>query len=208
MRAATTSTVTALNGSVAGEKSARERILVTAAALFAKNGYHATGIAEVCTAVGLSKGSLYYHFSGKEALLYEICLVQVQRVNSQAAGIVAQDLPAPDRLRALGRALLENISTHLEDWTVFFREFGALSDDLRGEILAARDTYEQLWLRVLRDGKRDGTLREVSPLVVKGMLGMFNYSYLWFRPGGKLTPQQMADVFFGVLMDGLRTTGR
>jgi TetR/AcrR family transcriptional regulator, lmrAB and yxaGH operons repressor len=47
----------------------REKILTTAAFLFQKNGYHATGLNEIIKESATPKGSLYYHFpNGKEEL--------------------------------------------------------------------------------------------------------------------------------------------
>lgn len=47
----------------------REKILTTAAFLFQKNGYHATGLNEIVKESGTPKGSLYYYFpDGKEEL--------------------------------------------------------------------------------------------------------------------------------------------
>ncbi|MCW2838117.1 MAG: TetR/AcrR family transcriptional regulator, partial [Marmoricola sp.] len=43
----------------------------------------------------------------------------------------------------------------------------------------------------------------VEPIVVKGILGMFNYSYLWLRPGRGLSPEAIADLFVNVLERGL-----
>ncbi|AKB79738.1 Transcriptional regulator, TetR family [Methanosarcina horonobensis HB-1 = JCM 15518] len=47
----------------------REKILTTAAILFQKNGYHATGLNEIIKESATPKGSLYYYFpNGKEEL--------------------------------------------------------------------------------------------------------------------------------------------
>lgn len=178
-------------------------ILRTSAALFAKNGYHATGIAEILTSLNLSRGSLYYHIESKEELLYEISRVEVDRLNGEAAEVVTLPLPAPDRFRLLARLLLRNITDHRASWTVFFREFNALSGKRKKRILEARDQFEAYWAQVLMDGVRDGVFREYSPLLVKGTLGMFNYTYLWLHGDGQMTPEEVADEFCDVLLTGL-----
>jgi len=49
--------------------SKREQLLDAAGPRFYANGYHATGIADVLQAAGVSKGTLYQHFDSKEALI-------------------------------------------------------------------------------------------------------------------------------------------
>jgi TetR/AcrR family transcriptional repressor of nem operon len=47
---------------------AREKILTAAESLIALQGYSALGVAEICKAAGVPKGSFYYFFESKEAL--------------------------------------------------------------------------------------------------------------------------------------------
>ena len=47
---------------------AREKILKAAQSLIELRGYSALGVAEICTAAGVPKGSFYYFFESKEAL--------------------------------------------------------------------------------------------------------------------------------------------
>jgi len=40
-------------------------------------------------------------------------------------------------------------------------------------------------------------------LMIKGVLGMFNYSYLWLTADGARTPEEIADGFLDALITGL-----
>ena len=75
----------------------------------------------------------------------------------------------------------------------------------RSEIEKGRAMYEQLWNQVLAEGVETAIFdpRLVNPLVAKGILGMFNYSYLWYDVHGSLTPEQIADQFTDVLLHGI-----
>lgn len=182
----------------------RARILRISAELFARNGYHATAISELSHAVGYGRGALYYYIGSKETLLYEISTTQVDRMNAVAEDLVAEGLCAEECLRALARELLRNIAEHRAEWTVFFREYSALSGERRDRVVAARERYEGYWRRTLEQGVRDGTFTALPALLVKGILGMFNYTYLWFEPGGPITPEALADEFLDALLDGIR----
>src|SRR3546814_9178391 len=64
--------VTATSGEPArSEKwtARREAIVDTSAQVFARQGYHATGIVELCEANGLGKGEIYNYIGSKEELL-------------------------------------------------------------------------------------------------------------------------------------------
>jgi len=50
----------------------RREILVAAEAVFSTNGFHNTTISMIAAAAGLSVGSIYNFFPGKEALFYSI----------------------------------------------------------------------------------------------------------------------------------------
>jgi TetR/AcrR family transcriptional repressor of nem operon len=51
----------------------RRRIVETAATEFRRHGIHATGLAEVMAAAGLSPGGFYRHFDSKADLVTEAC---------------------------------------------------------------------------------------------------------------------------------------
>ena len=54
----------------------REQILVTAAEMFARKGFHGVSIAELGAACGVSGPALYRHFPSKDAVLAEM-LVEI-----------------------------------------------------------------------------------------------------------------------------------
>lgn len=50
----------------------REKIMEAARELFNAKGFNATTISDLVEATGMQKGSLYFHFSGKEAIAREV----------------------------------------------------------------------------------------------------------------------------------------
>jgi AcrR family transcriptional regulator len=89
------------------KRSARERLLDTADRLFYEEGVHAVGIDRVLEQSGVAKGSLYYNFGGKDALVR----TYLENRHAQwAARIDAQLAAAPgpvDKILAVFDALAD-----------------------------------------------------------------------------------------------------
>ena len=62
----------------------RAAIISGAAAVFQQRGYGSTSLADVCTAAGVTKGALYFHFDSKEALARAI--IEAQHEASSSIG--------------------------------------------------------------------------------------------------------------------------
>jgi AcrR family transcriptional regulator len=79
----------------------RNQILVEAARLFARHGFHGTSIDEIGAAAGVSGPAIYRHFPSKEGLLTEM-LVGISEYLLDGGRRLAATHPAPaDRLTAL-----------------------------------------------------------------------------------------------------------
>lgn len=188
------------------ETAARERIHRVAAELFARNGYHGTGMSALSEAVGLGRGALYYHIVSKESVLYAITAGAIEQLIKPSDVIVQSDYPAETRIRQLARVLMRNIAELSNEWTVFFREHSSLTGKWHEDLMQKREHYEELWWQVLQEGAAAGEFGSVPQIVTKGVLGMFNYAYLWLRADGLSTPEDVADLFCDVLLGGLRAT--
>ncbi len=55
------------------KKQARETIMDSASQLFFELGYHGTGMDDIASKIGVTKGTLYLYFRSKEELLIETC---------------------------------------------------------------------------------------------------------------------------------------
>jgi AcrR family transcriptional regulator len=183
----------------------RERIRKIAAELFARRGYHATGVAELGDAVSLGRGGLYHHIGSKEKLLEEISVRHVVQMVRVGEEVLHSDAPPQEKLRTLSRRLMHTIADNLPEVTVFFRDGNALTGEAREHVIGLRARFEEIWLEVFQDGIDRGVFRPMDPLAVKALLGMHNYSYVWLDPNGRLGPEQVADLFCELLLGGLLT---
>ena len=102
----------------------RSTILHTALELFSKNGYDATGVAEICKKAKVSKGAFYYHFPSKQDLFLALMAGWLGDLdaNLQAASAAAQDIPQAienmaDASGEVFEVLQDGFPILLEFWT-------------------------------------------------------------------------------------------
>lgn len=80
----------------------RARLVAAARNLFAEQGYAETSTPEIVKAADVTRGALYHHFDGKEALFRAVAEVEAQAV-TQAIEAAAQ-VPGGEGLEAGSRA--------------------------------------------------------------------------------------------------------
>jgi AcrR family transcriptional regulator len=182
-----------------------ERVRRVAAELFASRGFHGTGMSELGRAAGLGRGALYHHITSKEELLFDIASRYLRSLVAFGADLVTQDLPPEERLRALSRGVMRTVADHLPELTVCFREAQWVTGERRGELGDLHARYQRVWATVLRMGVDQGAFRCADALTVKALLGMHHYSYLWLRPTGQQTAEDIGDTFTELALNGLRT---
>ncbi|MFB7091061.1 TetR/AcrR family transcriptional regulator [Streptomyces sp. NPDC056296] len=183
--------------------STKRRIVQAATRLFAEKGYLGTGVRDIEDAVGIRRGALYYHIGNKENLLFEIAHGQIASMNARVAEIAETDVRPEEKLRAVAHLLIQAIVDNQLATTVFFRDWIWLGDEKREEILAIRDAFEDQVARIIAEGVDAGVWVDRGPLVVKGVLGMLNHTYMWFRPQGSVSADELADTYVDILVHGL-----
>lgn len=79
----------------------RTEILDAAQHLFITKGVQATSVQDILAAVGIAKGTLYYHFSSKEEILRALIARTTDRVVAQARETAEQEGPAVGKFLAV-----------------------------------------------------------------------------------------------------------
>lgn len=175
-------------------------MLQVAASLFAERGFSAVGVNEIGEATGLGRGALYYHISSKEDLLYDITTAYMSDLINDARAIVAREADPVVRIRELSRALLRTIAAHLSEMTVCFREVHALTAERRLAVMGLHSDYQAVWASTIADGVERGVFRKISVVELKGLLGMYFYSFLWLDPNGPSSADEIGDAFADIVL--------
>ena len=127
-------------GAVLAESSVRNPVrvrerraaLVQAAVnVFAEKGYHASRVADVAKAAGLSQGSVYNYVSSKEDLLYMVTEDHLRGYERIVRSALAQATTPDEKLQALLRATIEAIFAYRKHYLVMLRELHLVERERR-----------------------------------------------------------------------------
>lgn len=67
-------------------KSKKEQILDISFSLFLEKGYDNTSISDIVTSLDIARGTLYYHFESKEAIMDGCNYRAISKRNSRKSG--------------------------------------------------------------------------------------------------------------------------
>jgi TetR/AcrR family transcriptional regulator, cholesterol catabolism regulator len=178
----------------------KRHIMTQAAALFAEKGYGSVGISEIGEVSGFGKGALYYHIGSKEELLFDIMTDYMFDLNDAAKKILLDVKDNKERVIELSRSFLDIMFRSRSEMTVCFREVHALGEEKRKEVLAMHAQYQDVWIRVLKDGNAAGDFQPMAKLQLKALLGMYFYSFLWVKTNGPVSLKSIADSFADIVL--------
>ena len=182
----------------------RALIVSEATTLFATRGYERTSLNAIAKSIGISAPALYYHFDSKDEILFatlETTLLNLQVMANEAVA-TAGDLPA-DQLTAFVRAHVFHDVGHVEIMPMLnagLYNVDKLIDGLPAArrkrlTLLQREFLDQL-RSILRAGKTAKRFRiDDITATAFAIIGMVDFAVYWFRAGGKLSVEQLADQY-------------
>ncbi|RTZ21820.1 TetR/AcrR family transcriptional regulator [Vibrio penaeicida] len=176
------------------------KIRQIAATLFAEKGFNGVGVAELGEATGLGRGALYHHIDTKENLLYDISSRYIVELVEAGREITANQIDPAERVKSLSRHLMHVISMHLAEMTVCFREIHSLTGERYQSVANLHAEYQQIWEDAFAAGTAQGQFRKIDKTAVKGLLGMFFYSFLWLKPGGRQSDEEIGNIFSDLVL--------
>lgn len=186
----------------------KREILRAAAAVFRRQGLHATGMRDIAAAAGMAVGNLYYYFADKQALLAFCQEDALAGLLDLATRVRGESLPPDQRLWLLvvGHMLRLHEAT---PGAIAHLDVDGLAPAARAEVLARRDAYEETFREVVRQGAEEGLFRRVDPkLAALTLLGALNWTAQWYRPGGGKTAQELGEEMADMLVRGLLAGGQ
>jgi AcrR family transcriptional regulator len=182
-------------------------IAKAAVGLIARHGFSAVSLRQLADEVGLQPGSIYRYYASKCDLLVSVMkrhLIDLLEA-WHAANPIESD-PAT-RLEAFIRFHLQYHADKSDEVIVANMELRSLGGEALREITTLRSKYEAELRRILTDGSAAGTFT-ISDIQVAtfGILAMLTGPALWYREGGRLSRDDLARHYIGLIRNGIGST--
>ena len=143
----------------------RLRILNAALVIFARDGYDASSVNEICAEAGVSKGAFFHHFPTKQALFLELLESWLAQLDSQMEAIRLEHKAVPQALIQMA-ALMGNVYQAAGGYLPVFLEFWTQASHdpaVWQAVIAPYHRYQSYFSSLLQEGIQAGTLRPVDP---------------------------------------------
>lgn len=168
-------------------------------------GFHASSLRELSRRVGIQMPSIYYHFSSKRQLLFEIMVHTMDDLTNLVQVAVAEG--GTDVVTQLKAAIAAHVLFHTERRQEAFiadSELRSLEPRHRKRVTAMRDKYERIFSDLLERGSAQGrfAVNDVS-LSVKALMAMCTETSVWYRPDGRLSLSDITETYTHLFLYGV-----
>jgi len=183
----------------------REAVLLAAAQVFNERGYHLTTLDAIAEKLNVTKPTVYYYLSNKEAILCECFRTGCGVLVDAADEIEESELTGIDKLAAFMRKYAEAMTTDFVMNVVRLDLYG-LEPEMQDEIGELKSAVDRRFRTYIEEGIANGTIAECDPkMTAFAIAGALNWIGRWYQPDGPLQPTEIADLIVERLVEGLRS---
>jgi AcrR family transcriptional regulator len=185
----------------------KAEILKAAARVFRTKGYHASRIQDIAEALDMQKGSLYYYIETKEDLLKGL-VEDILEQSVELLGTIQDTTHTPsEKVKLCIESHLRLFHDNIDAFGVFINEdLHFINKNSEKDIFSLMKNYEKGWNVIFEEGIQTGEFRKELnyKMVVKGILGMLNWSYRWYHVKEGYTIEQVAEIFADLILNGVK----
>ena len=187
------------------ESNRRDELLRASARLFREKGFDGTTIRDISSAAGMHSGSPFYHFKTKQDILVAVMEQGLAEGLRKTEEVMALPLPPDQKLLRLIRAHLGTILEEGSDFIpVLLYDWRSVTPANRRRIVALKDRYDAMWQQVIDELTRAGNMPGDAQLMRLLILGAVNWTGTWYRTGGRLSLDEVAEGCARLFLQGTR----
>jgi TetR/AcrR family transcriptional regulator, cholesterol catabolism regulator len=183
----------------------KTQILQDIAELFNINGYEKTSIRDISKSLNISKPGLYYHFTNKQEMLFDMIYDFMESTNRELFNELAQLNTPEEKLLCIIR---NHISFFIKDparMRVLVYEAHSLEDGYYQKFKNKQLKYIAVIKEILQAiMKKNNSERNIN-VVTFTLLGMLNWIIQWYEPKGVVSPDALAEEMYSFFINGLKS---
>ena len=152
----------------------RAKILSVARTRFATKGYHGTSVDSIVKGTGLSKGAIYWHFSGKWDIYKSVLHAEAERIKDLILPRDATNIDVPAFLSDRGKLLIDEMTADMECRLLWIRiglESIGDNPEIKGFVFSLSNALVSDVVAIL--GKKWNN--EGENLSLRGIIAMFEF---------------------------------
>jgi len=180
-------------------------ILEKASHIFAEHGYHKASVGDIAKECKISKSLMYHYFPSKQDILYHAMLDHVQELSKLAQSVMEKDQPAEKSLKEIIRNYLNIYEHTVPQHHLLINELGGLSPEQKKVIVGLQNNVVQAFADLaekLSPAPLDA--HKAKTAISMLMLGMINWTYIWFKPEGSINSDQLSEIISRIFIEGLK----
>lgn len=187
----------------------RERIIGAAVELFYERGYENTTLEAVAERLGVTKPFIYSHFGSKAELLAEICGRGISYSLDAINKALANRGTPTEKLSELARNFVVSVLENQKPLAIFTREEKNLAEADYQRISNMRREFDRKLVALLEAGVDAREFHLVDPpMAALAIGGLVSWAYVWFRPRGRMTMDQIATELTDLILAMVGATRR
>jgi TetR/AcrR family transcriptional regulator len=145
--------------------SSRDALLAAATDEFALKGFAGASVDAIAARAGVNKAMIYYHFGSKQRLYLEILRGVFSSMAARTSAIVDSDDSAPEKIACFVAAISAEADARPYLPPVMMREVAEGARRLDADTLRLMSRLFNNLRLIIEQGVREGTFREVNPLL-------------------------------------------
>jgi AcrR family transcriptional regulator len=171
----------------------KQQLVDAAIELFARRGYRATRISDICSSAGVAKGLFYWYFPTKLDLFTELVRSMRQQLRRSQAEAMDVEAPAIERIRQGTAASVLFIAEHATYFA--FVDVERAEPGIGDALRSSGEIYLDDVIALIREAQVGGQIPDTDPkLLALGVLGaVSSFSHAWRSGRIDLAADELAE---------------
>ncbi len=182
----------------------QEAVLQHAAAMFAEGGFSGVSLNKLAESLNITKPTLYYYFSSKDQILLEIRRRGQEQIFEAIAEADARGTTGLEKVQHFIRGFIA-VTTGDFGRCLMTINVRSLEPGSRQKIKGREKDAEDRVVAFFEEGVADGSIKAQNVKVAyQALTGLISWIPVWYKSGGPLTRDQVADQIVSIFVEGIR----